>query len=193
MRAAGDYSIGSSCEFADRILALLTAFLYALVYTPLKRITWLNTPVGAIPGALPILGGWSASAGGLDAGAWILFGILFLWQHPHFYSIAWMYREDYARGGFKMLPVIDPDGVRTFRQIIGFTLALILVSLLPVVYQNAGIQYTVAALILGAYFMHAGVRLFRSHSVQDAKKLLRVSVVYLPLLLVMIVIDRGIV
>lgn len=173
-------------------LALLTAFLYALVYTPLKRITWLNTTVGAVPGALPILGGWSAAAEGLDAGAWILFAIMFLWQHPHFYSIAWMYREDYARGGFKMLPVVEPDGHSTFRQIIGFTVILLGVSLLPFWFEQAGIAYLVSALLLGSYMLFAGVRVFHTRTIQDARKLLRASIIYLPLLLVMIVLDSGI-
>jgi heme o synthase len=106
-------------------LALLTAFLYALVYTPLKRVTWLNTFVGAIPGAIPPMGGWAAATGGLEVGAWILFLILFVWQHPHFYSIAWMYKEDYERGGFKMLPVVEPDGKSTFRQIVIYSVLLI--------------------------------------------------------------------
>ena len=98
-------------------LSILTAFLYNLVYTPLKRMTWLNTSIGSIPGALPPLGGWAAATGSLDSGAWILFAILYLWQHPHFYAIAWMCREDYSKAGFRMLPVLEPDGKRTMRQV----------------------------------------------------------------------------
>jgi protoheme IX farnesyltransferase len=103
------YSVNLLCAF----LALLTAFLYVMVYTPLKRITWLNTLIGAIPGALPPVGGWVGATGELSAGAWILFAIMFLWQHPHFFAIAWLYREDYAQGGFKMLPSLEVDGSRT--------------------------------------------------------------------------------
>jgi protoheme IX farnesyltransferase len=109
-------------------LVLLTAFLYVLVYTPLKRITWLNTPIGAIPGALPPMVGWAAATGELSAGAWILFGILYTWQHPHFYAIAWMFREDYRAAGFQMLSVVDPSGRRLFRQAIIFSVALLAVS-----------------------------------------------------------------
>ena len=101
-------------------LALLSAFLYVVIYTPMKRLTWLNTSLGAIPGALPPVGGWTAATGELETGAWIFFLILFAWQHPHFYAIAWMFREDYARGGFKMLPVVEADGKRTCRQVIFF-------------------------------------------------------------------------
>ncbi|MDO8580308.1 MAG: heme o synthase, partial [Candidatus Omnitrophota bacterium] len=112
-------------------LGILTAFLYVLVYTPLKKISWLNTTIGSIPGAIPPMGGWAAATNNLDLGAWVLFFILFLWQHPHFYAIAWMCKEDYKRAGFKMLPVVDPDGISTFRQIIIYSLILIPVSLVP--------------------------------------------------------------
>lgn len=113
------------------ILALSTAILYLFVYTPLKRLTWLNTSIGAIPGAMPPLGGWVAATGQLDPEAWILFAILFLWQHPHFYAIAFMCKEDYARANFQMLPVLEKDGKRTNRQIIWHSLLLIPVSVMP--------------------------------------------------------------
>lgn len=172
-------------------LALLTAFLYVLVYTPLKRVTWLNTFIGAIPGALPPMGGWSAATGTLDLGAWVLFLILLLWQHPHFYAIAWMYRDDYIRGGFKMLPCIESDGARTFRQIILYSVALIPISLLPTLLGMSGWIYFMGALILGIGLLLSGIEVYKSHSVQDARKLLRASVIYLPLLLVLIVTDAG--
>ena len=97
-------------------LSLQSAFLYVLVYTPMKRLTWWNTSVGAIPGAMPTLIGWAAASGSLDWGAWVLFAVLYIWQHPHFFAIAWMYKEDYARGGLQMLPVVKPDGISLFRQ-----------------------------------------------------------------------------
>ena len=125
----GVVSLSVGVSMLTGFLALLTAFLYVLVYTPLKRVTWWNTFVGAIPGALPPLGGWAAATGSLELGAWVLFLILFVWQHPHFYSIAWLHREDYRRGGLQMLSVVDSDGTRTFRQILlysvgGFLLVL---------------------------------------------------------------------
>lgn len=173
-------------------LALLTAFLYVLVYTPLKRVTWLNTFIGAIPGAIPPMGGWAAATGGeLGFGAWILFLILFVWQHPHFYSIAWMYREDYARGGFKMLPVVEPDGVSTFRQIVIYSLLLLPISALPTVIGMSGMVYCVGTLLMGLTMLALGVLLQRSHSVQHARRLLHISIVYLPVVLILIVVDAG--
>ena len=172
-------------------LSLLTVFLYVLVYTPLKKVTWWNTVVGAIPGALPPMGGWTAATGHLDAGAWILFLILFVWQHPHFYAIAWMYKDDYERGGFKMLPVVEPDGLSTFRQVVAFSIVLLPVSLLPTFYGMAGQFYAVGVTLLGIAMLAIGVRLYRTHSVQDAKKLLRTSVIYLPLFFALILGDSS--
>jgi protoheme IX farnesyltransferase len=172
-------------------LSLLTTFLYVVVYTPLKRITWWNTVVGAIPGALPPMGGWAAATGEVGLGAWIVFFILFVWQHPHFYAIAWMYREDYARGGFKMLPVVYPDGVRTFRQIIGFSILLIPVSLLPYFCHMAGLVYAVGMFALGVGMLAIGVKAWRSHSVSDARALLQASVIYLPLFFALILCDSN--
>lgn len=170
-------------------LALLTAFLYVLVYTPLKRVSWLNTLVGAIPGALPPMGGWTAATGQVEAGAWVLFLILFIWQQPHFYSIAWIFKDDYAKGGFKMLPVEDPQGRRTFRQIIGFAALLIPVSLLPTAIGLSGIVYLIGAAILGVYMLASCFPLVRTGSTVDARRVLKTSVLYLPLLLMLIVID----
>jgi heme o synthase len=170
-------------------LALLTAFLYVLVYTPMKRRSWLNTLVGAVPGALPPMGGWAAATGSVDLGAWVLFLILFLWQHPHFYAIAWMLREDYERGGFKMLPVVEPDGRSTFRQIVLFSALLVPVSLLPAVIGLSGLVYTVGAFILGMGLLAMGIAVARTHSLLGARRLLRATVVYLPCLLALIVID----
>lgn len=170
-------------------LALLTAFLYVLVYTPLKRITWLNTFIGAIPGALPPVGGWAAATGNVSFDAWLLFLILFVWQHPHFFAIAWIYKEDYARAGFKMLPVIDEDGKRTMRQVFFYSVLLIPVSVLPSFYGVSGSIYFVGALILSWMMFIGGVFFMQSKSIADARKLLLASIIYLPGLFILIVCD----
>lgn len=170
-------------------LSLLTAFLYVLVYTPMKKISWLNTSIGAIPGAIPPLGGWAAATGQLDFGGWVLFLILFIWQHPHFYSIAWMFKEDYQRGGFKMLPVIEPDGKRTFFQILVFSIVLIPVSLIPTFIGMSGKVYFYGALAAGLILLSIAATLTVSKTVLDARKLLKASVIYLPALLFLIIID----
>lgn len=172
-------------------LALLTAFLYVLVYTPMKKWSWLNTLIGAVPGALPPMGGWTAATGGLEPGAWVLFAILFIWQQPHFYSIAWIFRDDYRRGGFKMLPCDDPNGRRTFRQILGFSALLVPVSMLPAwagPYELGKIYY-VGAAVLGLMMFASGVPLVRTGSTADARRVLRMSILYLPLFLALIALD----
>ena len=170
-------------------LSLLTAFLYILVYTPMKRISWLNTTIGSIPGAIPPMGGWAAATGNLDWGAWILFAILFIWQHPHFYAIAWMFKDDYKRAGFKMLPVVEPDGQSTFHQIFWYSLALIPISLLPTLAGMSGAIYFTGALLAGLGLFYVSRNLIRSHTNADAHKLLKATVFYLPLLLILIVLD----
>jgi heme o synthase len=172
-------------------LVLLAAFLYVLVYTPMKRLTWLNTSFGAIPGAIPPLCGWAAAAGRLDPGAWVLFLILFAWQHPHFYSIAWMFKDDYRNAGFKMLPVVDPSGASTFRQTILFAVLLIGVSILPTAIGMTGKLYCAGALIMGLALLGVGALLACTKSFLDARRLLRASIVYLPLLLILIMVDAG--
>ena len=173
------------------LLGLLTIALYLFVYTPLKMITWLNTTIGAIPGALPAIGGWAASANELNPNAWILFAILFLWQHPHFYAIALMCKEDYKKAGFKMLPVIEEDSNRTNRQIIWHAFLLIPVSLFFVVTGVLGSIYFWGAALLGVVYLLSGIPLLKESSVKNAKLLLRTSVLYLPLLLVIILIDLN--
>ena len=170
-------------------LVLLTAFLYVLVYTPLKRVTWWNTSIGAIPGALPPVSGWAAATGSLDVGAWALFAILFIWQHPHFYAIAWMYREDYRDAGFRMLSVVDPSGNRLFRHVVWFSLALIIAGAVPTLIGMTGWLYFAGSLALGVMMLEVGRQGYFSHSVADARKLLRASVYYLPGLLALIVMD----
>lgn len=170
-------------------LVFLTAVMYVLVYTPLKRYSWWNTPIGAIPGAMPPMVGWAAATGHIDPGAWILFLILFLWQHPHFYALAWMYREDYARGGFKMLPVVDPDGKSTFRHSLVTVILLLPVSLWPTFVRMSGPIYFWGALILGIGFLSVCIRWRLSKSTKDAKIVFLYSLLYWVLLFVFIVID----
>lgn len=172
-------------------LVLLTAFLYVLVYTPLKRITWLNTPIGAIPGALPPMVGWAAASGELSAGAWILFGILYAWQHPHFYAIAWIFREDYRAAGFQMLSVVDPTGRRLFRQAILFSAGLLGISVLLSVLGITGTLYLYGSILIGAGMLASSFLLACQPTLRDARRVLLASVIYLPLLLVLIVLDAG--
>ena len=172
------------------ILAIITVLLYLLVYTPLKKITWLNTSIGAIPGAIPPLGGWTAATGELQPESWILFGILYFWQHPHFYAIAFMYKKDYKRAGYQMLPVLDIKGSRTNRQIIWHSLLLIPISLMPSYIGLLGSIYLYGALTLGLIYFFSGFPLIKNYSLNNAKLLLRVSVFYLPILFFFIVIDK---
>jgi protoheme IX farnesyltransferase len=169
----------------------LAAFLgYVVVYTPLKVRSSLATVVGAIPGAIPPMMGWTAVTGELQAGAWVLFGILFLWQLPHFLAIAWMCREDYARAGFPMLPVVQPDGHSTARQMVLYSLALIPVSLAPAALGLAGQGYFAGALVLGLLYTGLGVAFARTRSDQAARRVLLASVLYLPAVLGVLAIDR---
>jgi protoheme IX farnesyltransferase len=163
---------------------------YLLVYTPLKRVTWLNTAVGAVPGGLPPLIGWAAARGELNAEGWALFGILALWQMPHFMAIAWIYRDEYARAGFKMLPVIDPQGRRTGRHAVAQTLVLLPVSVCPFVLRLAGPIYLAGALILGLAFLWYALQFARHLTVPRARQLFYVSIAYLPLLLGVMVLDK---
>ena len=172
------------------VLALITALMYLFVYTPLKKLTWLNTSIGAIPGSLPPIGGWVAATGVLDPEAWILFAILFLWQHPHFYAIALMFKDDYKKAGLKMLPVVEPDGARTNRQIIWHALLLIPVSVMPVYINLLGMIYFWAALILGIGYLLSGFILAKQYSVNNARLVLKVSVFYLPILFLTIMVDK---
>jgi protoheme IX farnesyltransferase len=174
-------------------LGLLTAFLYVLVYTPLKRVSWFNTTIGAVPGALPPVGGWAAATGELSTGAWAIFFLLFIWQHPHFYAIAWMFREDYRRGGLRMLPVLYPDGQSTFSQIKAFTWLLIPVSLFPTWIGMSGYFYFWGALLLGMLFLKQSLRAAASRSHQDARRVLKASILYLPLIFLLIVFDAALI
>ncbi|MCG3148719.1 MAG: Protoheme IX farnesyltransferase [Verrucomicrobiae bacterium] len=169
-------------------LVLLAAFLYVLVYTPLKRVSWFNTTVGAIPGAIPPLCGWAAATGRLDLGAWVLFAIMFVWQHPHFYAIAWMFKDDYRAAGLKMLPTIDPPA--TFRHTRIYSVILIGISVLPAVVGMVGVIYICGAVALGVGMLAVAVVFARTQTFLGAKRLLKASVIYLPLLVVLMIVDR---
>jgi len=178
--------------FLNPLTALLGALAFAsylFAYTPLKTRTTLCTTIGAIPGAMPALMGWTAARDELNVGAWILFAILFLWQFPHFFAIAWMYREDYARGGIRMLPVVDPDGRRTGRQIVLYTLALVGVSALPTFLGLSGSLYLMGALLLGGYFLWESIRAAHTRARRHAHRVLKASILYLPLLLGLMCLD----
>jgi len=171
------------------ILALITTLLYLFIYTPLKRITWLNTSIGAIPGSLPPVGGWVAATGTLDPEAWVLFAILFFWQHPHFFAIAFMCKDDYERAELKMLPVMETDGRRTNRQIIWHSLLLIPVSIMPFYMDLLGPVYLWGAIILSILYLLSGIPLIKNYSIKNARLLLRASVIYLPALFIVIILD----
>jgi heme o synthase len=172
------------------ILAIVTLGGYLFVYTPLKKKTHLSTLVGAFPGAVPILIGWAAVRGSLNLEAWSLFAILFIWQIPHFLAIAWMYRKDYARAGFPMLTVIDPEGSRVAFQALTYTLVLIPVSLLPSLLKMTGPLYFGGALLLGIGFTAAAIRIVNERTNTTAKQLLFASIIYLPVLLLLMAIDK---
>ncbi|MFY9570478.1 MAG: heme o synthase [Blastocatellia bacterium] len=172
------------------LLGVATFASYLFVYTPLKTKTTLSTVLGAFPGAMPPLIGWVAASGGITVEAWVLFAILFLWQFPHFLAIAWMYRDDYARAGIKMLPVVEPEGKVTGQQIISYTLLLLPVSLLPVVTGLAGSIYLVGAVLLGLAFLYFSVRAALVRTTWQARQLLLASVVYLPILFGLMVLNR---
>jgi protoheme IX farnesyltransferase len=172
------------------MLAVLTLLSYLILYTPLKRKTPLCTLVGAFPGAMPPLIGWAATRGNLNLEAWILYGILFLWQFPHFLAISWMYREDYTRAGFRMLPRADSRGRFTGLEVLVITVALIGVSLLPTLLGHEGKLYLVGALVSGLIFMLEGSRFAVSRSNALARRLLHSSVIYLPVVFGLMMLDK---
>lgn len=172
------------------IVGLIVIVGYVLLYTPLKTRTSASTAIGAIPGALPPLMGWTASANEISLGAWALFAMLFLWQFPHFLAIAWMYKEQYAKAGILMLPVIEPEGKITARQIVIFTILLLPVSLTPFFLGFAGLIYLVGASLLGLWFLAASIKAARLKTVEQARKLLLVSVLYLPLIFALMVFNH---
>ena len=172
------------------MLGGITLGSYLFIYTPLKRVTPLNTAIGAVAGALPPLMGWTAAGGEINAEGWSLFAILFFWQLPHFLAIAWIYREDYAKAGFAMLPVFDPDGQRTSRQAVSHTLGLLPISLCPFLFGLEGTVYLTGALVLSLGFVWQAIRFSRDLTVQRARQLFYASIIYLPLLLGLMVFDK---
>ncbi len=182
--------LAASANLLAAAVALATLVSYALVYTPLKRRTSFATVIGAVPGALPPVIGWAAARNNLSGEAWVLFGIAFLWQLPHFLSIAWIFREDYARAGFPMLPVIEPDGLSTGRQSVVYAAALIPVSLVPTLLGLAGRAYFAAALALGFAFLYVTFRFARTRSIRDARTLFFASILYLPVLWIAMIANK---
>ncbi|MFN2476259.1 MAG: heme o synthase [Chthoniobacterales bacterium] len=180
-----------SCNGLSAALAAATIAIYILAYTPLKRISTVNTLVGAIPGALPPLIGWAAARGSLEAPAWSLFAILFCWQMPHFFAIAWMYREDYARAGFRMLSGSDEDGARSGRQSVGFTLLLILASSLPALVGLSSRAFLPLELFAGLAFLALAFRFHQKRELADARRLFFASIIYLPILLGLLVATKS--
>ena len=190
MSLTGLWILAASANLLAAAVALATLVSYALVYTPLKRRTSFATVIGAIPGALPPVIGWAAARNNLSSEAWVLFGIAFLWQLPHFLSIAWIFREDYTRAGFPMLPVIEPDGRSTGRQSVVYAAALIPVSLAPTLFGLAGRPYFVSALALGLAFLCLAFRFARTRAIRDARALFFGSILYLPLLWIAMIANK---
>lgn len=196
LTAGGSVYLVMSTNGLTGLLTFLTAVVYLAAYTPLKRISPFCTFVGAFPGAMPGVLGWTAVRGRIEWGTVVLFAILFLWQFPHFFSIAWLYREDYARGGVRMLPVVEPDGLSTARRIIVYSVFLVPVSLLPSFMGMSGRIYFVGALVLGIGLLYFGARLTTlkmpvasAASKLRARHLLQATVVYLPILFVIMMTD----
>ena len=190
LAVAGFVELAWFVNLLSGVLGIATLVSYLFFYTPLKQRSWLSTTVGAFPGAMPPMIGFAAASGTLTAEAWVLFAILFLWQFPHFYAIAWMYREDYARAGIRMLPVVEPDGHSTARQIVLCASLLIPVSLAPGLLGMSGKLYLLGALLLGGWFLYSGVRAASDLSILRARGVLLVSVIYLPLLYGLMLLDR---
>jgi heme o synthase len=172
------------------LLGVVTSISYLLAYTPLKKRTIWATFIGAIPGAIPPMIGWAAATGSLGTGAWLLFAILFLWQFPHFHAISWMYREDYARAGIQMLPVVDKDGTRTFRQIILYSATLVAVSLLPSMVGLTGVLYFFGALVTCTASVQFCLWAAASKTNSRAKWLMHVTVMHIPILLGLMMYDK---
>jgi protoheme IX farnesyltransferase len=185
-------AVGLLCPLVNvmtAIIAALTAALYLFVYTPLKRKTKWNTLIGTVPGALPALGGYTAATGQLGAGGWAVFGILACWQMPHFLSLAWMYRNDYARGDYAMLPVVEPDGDSTAGQMVGFAALLVPLSVLPALVGTAGWVYGIGVVPLGLWFLWTTIVFHGERTGQKARRVLKASVLYVPALVALLMVD----
>jgi protoheme IX farnesyltransferase len=188
--AAGFADLWFGANPLAALLGLFTLLTYLFIYTPLKQRSPHSTTFGSLPGAMPPLIGFAAASGTLTWDAWVLFAILFLWQFPHFYAIAWMYKEDYARAGILMLPVVEPDGKSTARRILLYSIALIPISLMPTFFAMAGNVYLYGALALGLAFVYYGLRIRWDRTRQQARHVLLASVVYLPVLFSLMLFDR---
>src|SRR5215469_1375628 len=186
----GLLELALAVNLTTSVIGAISLLSYLFIYTPLKRLTWLNTAIGAVPGALPPLMGWTAARGQLSLEGWALFAILAFWQLPHFLAIAWLYREEYQKAGFKMLPGIDPDGSRTARQAVSHTLGLLPVSLFPFLFHVTGPVYLAGALVLGGVFLWYAVQFARQLTIARARQLFFMSILYLPLLMIMMVLDK---
>jgi protoheme IX farnesyltransferase len=178
------------CNWLSALLAAATIVIYIFAYTPLKRVSTFNTLVGAIPGALPPVVGWAAASGRVDIGAWSLFAILFFWQLPHFFAIAWMYREDYARAGFEMISKDDASGARSASQSVLFCILLLLISGIPQFLGLVSAAYLIVELVLNGLFIFVAMRFLRTQQASDARRLFLTSIAYLPLLLGALVLTK---
>jgi len=187
---AGLVYLAVTVNLLTSVLGAVTLISYLFIYTPLKRVTWLNTAIGAIPGALPPLMGWTAARNDLSGEGWALFAILAFWQIPHFFAIAWMYRDEYAKAGFVMLPNVEDGGHRTAQQTVSHALALLIVSLCPFLFKMAGLVYLGGAVVLGAAFLLCAVQFSRQLNLTRARQLFLASIVYLPLLLAILCLDK---
>ncbi len=190
LSVAGFFELWLGVNLLAASIGAFTLASYLFLYTPLKQRTWWSTTIGAIPGAMPPMIGFAAAAGAITRESWVLFAILFLWQFPHFYSIAWMYKEDYARAGIRMLPVVEPDCRSTARQIVLYGVALIPVSLIPGILGMSGRIYLIGAFLLGLWFLYSGVRVALERSLARARGVLITSVLYLPLIYGLMLLDR---
>jgi protoheme IX farnesyltransferase len=188
--SAGIAYLAALVNTTTAVVAAMTLLSYVFCYTPLKRRTTLATLIGGIPGALPIVGGWTAAGGRLEPEAWVLFWILFLWQLPHFLALAWMYREDYARAGMRMLSVDDQTGTSTFRQAALYAGALLPVSLAPTLFGTTGPWYFFGAMAISGWFLLVSLRGVTARTLPAARRLFLTSVWYLPALLLLMVVDK---
>jgi protoheme IX farnesyltransferase len=187
---AGLIYLATLVNLLTSVVGAVTSISYLFIYTPLKRVTWVNTLVGAIPGALPPLMGWTAARNELSGEGWTLFAILAFWQIPHFMAIAWLYREEYAKAGFVMLPNVDADGSRTAQYAVANTLALFIIGLCPFLLKMNGPVYLATATILSAGYFVCAVRFARQLTARRARQLFLASIIYLPLLLAAMVCDK---
>jgi len=190
LSVAGFVELGLAVNWLAAAIGGFTLVTYLFCYTPLKQRTWWSTTVGAIPGALPPVIGYAAAAGTLTREAGVLAAILFVWQFPHFYAIAWMYKDDYARAGIRMLPVVDPDCRSTARQMVVYGMALIPVSLTPALIGMSGGVYGIGALLLGLWFLYSDLRVAVDRTLVRARGVLLSSVLYLPLIYGLMILDR---